>query len=455
MLDSIQGESRIRKWVALGLIAAVAICGQLLFSAYVSPRATLAGANGISASFGLANGHGMTIAPSEGIAIKRADPSADLRLLSGSDDERMPLIEPLPGLVLIYFLIGLTGYPMTLFSLAAINALVIAVGSMALAAELMKRRFALGALAGFALAAFVPLYRLSMSVGYDMFEFLFVLAAVVCLLGFQRTSDRMWLFANGLCLGLGLWIRSYFFLYTLAHGCVVLILVFRRSDLPRSVLTWAAPIVLLAAGMISVRDAGSTGTLLTRGAFWHTFWMGVGQFENDQIEGITDWDACDLAAKVGYRISCDRTYTDERSPYLFQYRVDYNAALGVHGRAWIPDNIPRLALNTLARLSWLAVPGFADSTRLDASPVVKTLVVLISLIIFFLAMIGIMSNVRKATEEGFILLATYLALIPLTPYYIIAKVVMVAYFCVLVFATAGILAVWDRISTPSNQSTNR
>ncbi len=389
----------------------------------------------------------MTIAPSEGIAIKRVDPSYDVRGVYAPDEERMPLIEPLPGLVLIFFLIGSTGLPLSLNLLMLVNTLLVAVGAVALASELMYRRFALGVVSGLAVAAFVPLYRLSMSIGYDVFEFLLALAAVVSLLKFQRTSDRKWLITNAVFLGLGLWIRSYFILYVGAQAVIVGILLFRRGRMLGPMLTWALPVVLLATAMISVRDSGSTGTALTRGGFWHSFWMGVGQFENDEIAGFTDWDVCDLANKLGYGVPCDPSYTDPELPYLFQYRVDYNAVLGSRAREWIPDNIPRLARNTTVRLSWLAIPGLMDSSRLEAYPVTRYMVILISFLIFLLvvpATIRALVYFENFGEEEVILLGTYLALVPLTPYYIIAKVVMVSYFCVLVLASAGALALWDR-----------
>jgi hypothetical protein len=211
-------------------------------------------------------------------------------------------------------------------------------------------------------------------------------------------------------------------------------------------LTWAVPIILLAAGMIMIRDSGSTGTALTRGGFWHSFWMGVGQFENEEIAGFTDWDVCDLASELGYGPPCDPSYTDPRLPYLYQYRLDYNALLGSHAREWIPDNIPRMTRNAVFRLGWMAIPGLMDSSKLETRPAVRFMVVLISFAIFLLALaatIRAVSHLEGGGEEMIILLGTYLALVPLTPYYIIAKVVMVSYFCVLAMASAGFLGLWD------------
>ncbi len=456
-----------RRFLMLSLIAIVAIAGQLFFSTVLPPMASLAGANGLSASLGLSNGHGMTIAPSEGIAIKRVDPSYDVRGVYQPDEDRMPLIEPLPGLVLIYFLIGLTGLPLTLNLLMVVNCLVVAAGAVALASELMFRRFALGVVSGIAVAAFVPLYRLSMTVGYDVYEFLFVLGAVVCLLKFRRTSSHKWLLANGLFLGMGLWIRSYFILYVIAQAIIIGILLFRSGRAPtsttkrvaglRTMLVWAAPILLLALAMILVRDSGSTGTALTRGGFWHSFWMGVGQFENDEIDGFTDWDVCELANELGYGVPCDPSYTDPGLPYLFQYRTDYNAVLGSRAREWIPNNVFRVVRNTAIRLSWITVPGLMGSSKLEAHPAGRFLTVAVSLAIFLLTLFavrlkgvvqatpGSRPNVGLTGEDTLILVGTYIALIPLSPFYIIAKVVIVSYFCVLVTASSGALALWDRL----------
>jgi len=277
----------------------------------------------------------------------------------------------------------------------------------------------------------------------------------------------MWLLANGLFLGMGLWIRSYFILYVIAHAVIIGILLLRRNRASTSVssgwaglrlmLRWAAPILILAVAMISVRDSGSTGTALTRGGFWHTFWMGVGQFENDEIAGFTDWDVCELANDLGYAVPCDASYTDPRLPYLFQFRTDYNAVLGSRASEWIPDNVLPLVRNTAVRLSWIAIPGLMGSSRLEAHPVGRYLTVAVSLAIFLLTLVAIWllarvrdtsgkpPNLGLAGEEALILVGTYMALIPLSPYYLIAKVVMVSYFCILVLASSGALVIWDRV----------
>lgn len=433
-----------KAFAGLLLIAALSLAGQASFSLIIQPQASLAGANGLSAALGLANGHGMRPAESEGLAIKfRISPLDDIRQLYDPNHDRIPLIEPLPGLVLIYFLILKLGVPFTLQSVAGVNMLVIALCAVLLAQELMRRRWAFGFLSGLALALFVPLYRMSIVVGYDTYEFAFALASAVALLKFERTSRIHYLVLNALLLGAGLWIRSYFILFVLAQGIVVVIILVRRRR-AQLIPAWVVPVVVLAAGMVGIRDSGATGTALTRGAIWHSFWMGVGQFENDEIEGFTDWHVCWLARDLGHPVSCDPSYEDDRTPYLFQYGREYNAVLRARATQWVGQNFSRFVANAAVRVCWLAVPGLMDASRLSERPLLRAGVILVSLLILFLALVGWVYWSRSNLAAASIVLGTYLALLPLTVYYIIAKVVTIVYFCILVLAVAGVLVLWDR-----------
>jgi len=418
--------------------------GQLVFRNYLPARASLAGANGISAAMGWKNGVGMTIGPAEAIAIKQSEPSLDARDVFDARGDRLPLYEPLPGFVFILLLIGSLGVSFTLNLITAIQIALVATSAALLASELAHRNPVLGYLAGFAWALFVPVYRLSIAVDYEIWLSILVMVGVVSLLKYQRTSDRRWLVVAGLTFGFGLWIRSYFILYVLGHAAVVWLLTRRRGKLIPDFLHWAVPVILLAIGLTLVKDPVSSGTPLTRGAFWHTFWMGVGQFDNDVIGGFTDLDVCELAVELGYGpIPCQDTYLNDL-PYLYQYEDEYNAVLGQHARVWISQNVPQFALNTLGRLWWLAAPGFMPSTRIESDPTAALLVRIIAVVILALAIVGLVVNWTAAREELLIFLGTYLALAPLTIYYMNSKVPTVVYFCVLVIACYGLLAVWNR-----------
>ena len=436
-----------RTWVLLGVLIISSVAAQLAFRAILPSQASLAGANGLSAALGLANGHGMTIAVSEGMAIKRTLPTdRDIETVYAPEESRLPLIEPLPGSVLLFYLISLTGLPFTLDLITLLNMFILASGAALLGRELMFRDVRIGILTGLALGFFAPMFRMTVVAGYDMYEFLFLVAAVLALLAFQRTGKPWLIAANAVLVGLGLWMRSYFFLYAAGHGLLVGWILYRRGNLMRHAALWVVPVVVLALAMISVRDSGSTGTLLTRGAFWHMFWMGVGQFENDEMTGFTDWDSCELAKRLGHPTPCDSSYEDDAQSYLFQYEIGYNERLREHASGWIPSNLGRLTANTFGRIVWMAVPALTDSSRLASRPVLKALLLILSSVLLILAIGGVIHVGRRFPEVTAILLVTYACLLPLTPYYLNAKVIAIPYFCVLAMASGGLSAVIDRVA---------
>ena len=436
----------------LALIAILSIVAQIGFRSLLPAEASLAGANGLSAALGLANGDGMTIAVSEGMAIKRQiEPDQSITSVYDPSAKRLPLIEPLPGTVLIFYLIGLTGLPFSLNTVTLANMLILAFGAALLGHELSKRSRWLGITAAAAVAGFVPMYRMTIVAGYDMYEFMMLMAAVIALLKYERTRRYRWLILDAVFVGIGLWMRSYFLLYVAAHALIVVLLMRRERPALRSVVLrmagWAAPVLILAGIMISVRDSGSTGTPLTRGAFWHMFWMGVGQFENDEISGATDWDSCELARRLGHPVPCDASYEDDSQPYLFQYDPVYNDVLGTHASGFISDHPFRLVANSVGRVVWLAAPGIMPSSRIEARPVVRGVTVILSITLLLLALFGCVRLYRRMPDVLLILGMTYAALLPLTPYYLNAKVVAIPYFCVLVAVSAGLVELGRRLQS--------
>jgi hypothetical protein len=406
------------------LLVAVSIAAQgALYEAGMRPIPTIAAAYGVSTALGLVHGRGLTVAPEEANAVRAlAERRDDLLRLYRADVQRSPAHEPLPGVSLLFAAVALATGSLRLRTIVYLQMLLHGLSAWTLAAELRHRSSLAAAVAGLGWALFVPQFRSTLTPGYDSLPTLVYVGAVVALLRFGRTGGTPWLATAGLACGLGLWVRDY--LFVLPFAALPAVLWLRRPGVA-GILSFAAPIAVLAAALAWARapDSGTTHRFV-RGGIWHSFWAGVGQFENDLGLVAEDESVRDFASRLA-------PGEDFRVPN-YQYLPAYDAALGREGRSFVVREWPTLARNGLYRLGWIVFPSFTPSKRFAAGG--KRIVLLaIGVPISLLALAGFTMAWRSDRYFALVLASPVVSLLPLAPYYFVAKVPTAAFFAQLAF----------------------
>jgi hypothetical protein len=389
---------------------------------------SIAAANGISAVLGWQHGHGMTVTGEEARAAKNSDPGDDLLTVYSTEASRTPAHEPMPALILLYAglaaTFGTLSKNMLVWPQLAVHALAAAV----LGWELMKRSPLAGILAAAAWAIWLPALRMSLSVGYDTYTGSLTLFLIIaCLAGLRRRSWLLMLLA-GVLGGVGLWLRSYFILVPAVVGLSLLL----APVTWRQRIAFVVPVIALFLLLHEYRSDPGLQSQTTRGGFWHTFWAGVGQFDNEM--GVQNEDSS--VRELAERLAPGQSFAF----HDYQYDAQYNATLAEPGWEWIRTNPHLLLRNGIFRLGWLVVPGAmpikSEAVRMVLAPVTALVTVF--------AVIGFIHLWRSDKWTGILLSAAWISLTPLATYYLIAKVPTVVYFAPLSLAAFGVVHLVER-----------
>ncbi len=275
--------------------------------------------------------------------------------------------EPLPGTPLFFFSIAeLTG-GLRLRSIVRVQIALHALCAVLLFAALRRSNPLASLLASLGWAVFLPQFRSTLTPGYDSLTSLVYIATLVALLRYHRSGGLLPLLLAGLFSGAGLWIRSY--LFVLPVVCAGILAVFKRTRAAH-VCLFLLPVVVMAAGLYAVRRP-STGVSeqLIRGAVWHSFWAGIGQFQNDRGVIAEDSSLQEFAESLAPE-------EDFRVPN-YQYTPAYDDALREAASEYAAEHWPSLLRNSVYRVGWLLFPSFMPSKTLAASTAVRLALVMV------------------------------------------------------------------------------
>jgi hypothetical protein len=406
------------------LLVALSVAAQAgLYEAGLRPIPTTASAYAVSTALGLLNGRGLTVQPEEARAVRRPLPRGqDALPLYRADAPRAPAHEPLPGVSLLFAAVAFATGSLRLDTLVYLQMVLHGLGAWLLAAELRHRSGLAAAVAGLGWALFLPEFRSTLTPGYDSLPSLVYIAAVVAALHFGRTGAGAWLAGAGIACGVGIWVRDYLFVLPLLLLPVVIWL--RRPALG-PLLAFAVPVAVLAIALAGVRSpASGTTHRMIRGGVWHTFWAGVGQFENDLGLVAEDESVQEFAGR--------RAPGENFRVPAYQYLPAYDEALGKAGREYVAQEWPSLLRNALFRSAWLAFPALMPSKEVAAGGR-RWLLLAAGLPLSLLALLGFARVWREDRFTALVLAAPLLSLLPLAPYYFIAKVPTGTFFVQLAF----------------------
>jgi hypothetical protein len=437
-------EKKSWSWLFAGLVAVVAIATQTLVHEHLlQPAPGIADGYAASAAIGLANGRGLSVRSEEAEATRRADRDSDLLDLFEPDAPRLIPQEPLPGTALIFLSVAKLSGGLRLRSIVRLQIVLHALCAVVLFAVLRRSHPLAALLSSLGWAIFLPHFRSTLTPGYDSLPSVVYVTTLAALLHHHRSEERAPLLLAGLFCGVGLWIRSY--LFVLPVVCLGILAVFRRTRVTGLCL-FLLPVLVMAAGLYAVRRP-STGVShqLIRGGVWHSFWAGIGQFENDT--GLIAEDSS--VREFAESLAPDQ---DFRVPN-YQYTAAYDDTLREAAREYAAEHWPSLLRNTVYRVGWLIFPSFTPSKKLAARAEVRLALVLAGVPVSLLAIAGFAVAFRRDRTGALLLAAAWISLLPLAPYYFIAKMPTSAFFTQLAFAAIALEALADRLWPEARNAT--
>ncbi|MDH3686491.1 MAG: hypothetical protein OEP95_09710 [Myxococcales bacterium] len=423
-----------RAALAAAIFLAAVVSQEALYATVLQPKATNATGYATSQALGLLHGRGLTVRQAESRELIALPADADALTLYDPAAPRDPAQEPLPGTPLLFAAVAFVLGALRMSTIVHLQILLHGACSVWLFLELRHRSLLAAALAGLGWAICVPQFRSTLTPGYDSLTSVVYIAAAVGLLRHLRTGSLGGLLVASVACGLGLWVRSYLFvLPVLLAG----ILVWPARAGWARVALFVLPCLLLGGALSFVRAPESgASSRLTRGGVWHSFWAGVGQFENDR--GVSDLDES-VQAFAG-RLAPDQ---DFRVPN-YQYLPAYDATLRAEGLRFVRDEWPRLVRNALERSVWLVFPSFAPS-RTFSQGAMRAAVIALGVPVSLAAFAGLWLWWRRDPAGALVLAAPLVSLAPLAPFYFIAKVPTSTYFVQLAFAGFAVAALSERL----------
>ena len=411
-------------WTILICAAVLSALLQVALLRHFGFEATDASAASASAVMGLMHGRGLTVSAAEANAAWSNDPERELLVEYRPDAPRMQAHQPLPGFIAVMAACAyLTGHLRYLWIIYLQFGLHIGL-SVLLARELMLRSRLHGVLVGVVWLLFLPFMRVNLMVRYDAWTSFLSLGLTIAGLCYIRRPSLPGILLCGVLGGAGLWMRDYFFVLPVV---VFLILAFLVRPPWRHLVVYAFVVVLFGVALMHFRSwAPGVEAQITRGSTWHTFWAGVGQFDNDV--GVANDD--DSVLRLATRLSGGRDF----SFFYYEFDPEYNRVLGDLGRTYIRSHPWSLVRNACYRCVYLMSPGLMPSYTLVVTLWGKLLTGAVSIVISLLAVVGFLTEWRYDRRRAAILLAPWLALFPLAPFYLTLPVTMLVYFVFVVFA---------------------
>ncbi|MBI4454637.1 MAG: hypothetical protein HY644_01925 [Acidobacteria bacterium] len=447
-----QGGRRLFLTIAV-VIFVVALVARVLAYNFVWPNVchTFIGMSA-SAAVGVNAGGRLTVRTEEIQRISSLGLTArHLNRMYNPDASRLPLWEVEPGLSLVLVALWkLTG----VYDLRPLIWLQIICDSFLCAIFfLVLHRVSVwvGFGTGLGWALFPPQIQFACTAGYDAwasFALIAVSSAMVFLCT-RRLSWRATAFIM-LCMSLisvvGLWTRSYVLLWPFLVAGLLLQIVRVKRWRSILVLIYIIPSLFGIIGMMVERDRLVGNPRPTRTTFWHTFWAGIGQYDNPYgIEGLDSSiyvfaQSLDPGLKTWF--TKYRVVWDDPT-----FNMEYEKVLAKEARVFIRRHPEILLRNHFLRILRLVVPTIrmTESTA-EGIGLPQWLLAAVGLLLVPLYVAGIRRWVKGGMSSllAFISPLGYL-IFALAPFYIERRIISAVLFVHIGLAVGGIQAVFEFI----------
>ena len=308
-----------------------------------------------------------------------------------------------------------------------------------------------GLLAALFYACFIPGIELVVRPHRDIWVTFLFITSVYQLVSLTEGRSALWrMFCIGVATGIVAWMRSTVLLFVILM-IPMLFATRHRNEALRYSLLLLAGFVLTFSPLIVRNYVVFDKFMATRGAFWHSFWAGVGQTPNPH--NVQDDDE----SIVRFAQSIDSTAHPDTDHYEEVLKQEAKKLIGEHP-LWYAGSVAKRAVvfvfPKIGRELFFQpqLPQHVTGTINVSFGKVFLLVVDGLLTGLFLAGIWIL---RKRWKDLLVLCYPYLyTLVSLAPFYLAGRNIMNVYFVVLLLASVSIVQLWTRFAPNFAQSSN-
>ncbi len=294
-------------------------------------------------------------------------------------------------------------------------------------------------------AVFLPGIELAVRPHRDIWVTFAYIISVVVLLKISKTANRrsetLFAIALGLLIGCTAWMRSTIVAYGIACALALFILKPPVRALKLSAVLFATFALIMAP--LLKRNFDAYGQIrITRGAVWHSFWAGVGQFRNPL--GMIEDDQ--YVSAYFHRLDSTAVYGTPR----------YEVVLRQQAMKFIDEHPVWYGGTILERAGVILAPKIGrelffqkTSIRSDTGILNQRVSILLLLGADGIMVVGLFWGIWLARARIKILLVLTLPLLytlaTLSPFYVVGRNIMNVYFVTLIFVSMSFVWLGERI----------
>lgn len=306
-----------------------------------------------------------------------------------------------------------------------------------------------GLVAAFLYACFIPGIELVIRPHRDIwvtFLFIFSVYQLATLRDARRPHLRI--LTIGVATGLVAWMRSTVLLFVILLLPLLLVATPRKQAI-RLCAILLAGFVLTFSPLIVRNYVVFDKFMATRGAFWHSFWAGVGQIPNPY--NLRDDDD----TVIRFARSLDSTARYETDEYEQVLRGEAYRFMKEHPGWYASSILKRAAVFVAPKVGreiffQPTLPQHVAGTLNLSFSKVALMIVDAGLSLLFL---GGIWHMRRRWKDLLVLGYPYIyTLVTLAPFYLVGRNIMNVYFVVLILASVSISHVWERFSPSASRS---
>ena len=299
-----------------------------------------------------------------------------------------------------------------------------------------------GLVAAFLYACFIPGIELVVRPHRDIWVTFLFITAVYQLVSLTENRNALWrMLCIGVATGIVAWMRSTVLLFVILM-IPILFMTRPRNDALRYSFLLLVGFILAFSPLIVRNYVVFDKFMATRGAFWHSFWAGVGQTPNPYNVRDDDDDIVRFAQSLDSTARLDTDHYEqvlkqEAKKFVQDHPLWYAGSVAKRAVVFVSPKIGR------ELFFQPQLPQHITGTINVSFGKVFLLVVDGLLTGLFFAGIWI---TRKRWKDLLVIGYPYLyTLVSLAPFYLAGRNIMNVYFVVLLFASVAIAHFWSRL----------
>jgi hypothetical protein len=301
-----------------------------------------------------------------------------------------------------------------------------------------------GLLAAALYACFLPGIELVVRPHRDIWVTFAYILSVAVMLKISRTENRrsetFLAIALGLLIGCTAWMRSTIVAYGIA--CALSFFILRPPARAFKLSAILLTTFLLIMAPLVKRNYDAFGQIMiTRGAFWHSFWAGIGQFNNPL--GMIENDH--FVSAYFQRLDPTAVYgTPRYEQVLRQEAVKYIAEHPFWYAGTIVERAGVILAPKIGRELFFQSTSIKSDTGILNQKVSILPLLAIDAVMVAGLFLGLWLSRHKITTVIIVALPLLYTLATLAPFYVVGRNIMNIYFVTLLCASVAIIWLWEK-----------